>query len=376
MDILQAQDLMSLAKAPKDKTCITIYLNLGVSSEERSNARLRILFLFKKIRHALEFRKDRANNEKILISLIEKSSDVIRNPPSDALGVVLFRSEGKLAVYFAKHAIEDHVAVSDSFHLKPLLNTMQGLSEYYAIVLNRHQVRFYEGNRTRVIPLGTVESSFLRWRNAATSQVEVLEMESRGQRVFELESKNDSHEEGVDAFFPRVAEEFKALVKDSNRPVILVGSAWLRQEFRRICPLQSLIGEEVSAILIFANEALIHQYTWPIAEREFDRRKGILLSLDKRHRSTMISSDDLSTIANASMTGRISKIMVSEDDRIFGRLNRADGFIEFYSPETCPYGDDILCDIAQEVLHHGGTAILLPRKEMPTDAPVAAAFRW
>src|SRR5690606_7009882 len=96
----------------------------------------------------------------------------------------------------------------------------------------------------------------------------------------------------------------------------------------------------------------------------------------RRLDGTAQASDALEEVAKEALRGRVSDILVSKSDRHFGRLDRRSGRIIPLSPGESSVGDDVLCDIAQEVMLRGGAAYLLAKHDMPTDAPLSAIYRW
>lgn len=88
------------------------------------------------------------------------------------------------------------------------------------------------------------------------------------------------------------------------------------------------------------------------------------------------ASDELSIIAEAAIQGRVASLLISGDARKFGLLNREKGLVALSDRSEGALGDDVLDDIAQEVIQRKGQAFVLPQTAMPTTSPIAAILRW
>ena len=55
-------------------------------------------------------------------------------------------------IYHVNRPMPDLAIVADSFHLKPLLRTLQSAGDYQVLSLSRDSVALYEGNRYGLVP--------------------------------------------------------------------------------------------------------------------------------------------------------------------------------------------------------------------------------
>lgn len=84
---------------------------------------------------------------------------------------------------------------------------------------------------------------------------------------------------------------------------------------------------------------------------------------------------DLSRVARSAVEGRIETLLVDADRRVPGRLDLETGAIE-YEALSNPDVDDLLDDVAQQVIQGGGEVVMVPSERMPTDTGLAAIYRY
>jgi hypothetical protein len=180
----------------------------------------------------------------------------------------------------------------------------------------------------------------------------------------------------VEDFVRRIEAQIRQKLKGRAAPVVLTGSPLLRRFYRMACGHGQLVSEEVAATFGVHEQRAIHKATWPIASKELARRSSLLALTYKRLHGTERASDVLADIAKAAVNGRVGELLISKHDRLYGRLDRSNGNVISLSPDRDGIGDDVLCDLAQEVMLREGTAFLLPKYEMPTSSPISAIYRW
>lgn len=115
--------------------------------------------------------------------------------------------------------------------------------------------------------------------------------------------------------------------------------------------------------------------TWRVVEPSYQARVAQLVEEFGASRGRDLAADDLSDIAAAAVSGRVSTLLVEADRRVPGRLNSEDGGIK-HEPGADPEIDDLLDDVAESVLRTGGQVIIVPADRMPTDTGLAATYRF
>lgn len=88
-----------------------------------------------------------------------------------------------------------------------------------------------------------------------------------------------------------------------------------------------------------------------------------------------LDSSDLDDVAKAAFESRVEKLLISEDKIVPGKIDTKTGEI-LYGDINSPDYDDVLDDLAELVLSNGGSVLVLSEDKMPSDASVAAVYRY
>lgn len=372
MHLLQTTDLRDLLKT-QTFPCISIYLNMGETLTERHNAKLRLKSFLKTANDVLG-QNDLPDSQSFLLKpLVSQINDLVHKPISTAQSLAFFRSYKTAGVYPIHQTVADSLVINDSFHLKPLLPSLQHQDIYYTVVLNYRHIRLYSGRKNHfdllrsfsLSPDGNMEKTDTgEWLVGPKKRI-------AGQKEIPFYSTGPSED-----FVRKSEEEISGLIEEASAPLILVGSPLMRHFYRHSNRHPGLLKEEVSATFGVHESEDIRKSTWPFIEREFAKRTNSHSSFFKKMQSGSGASDNLEEIVKGVVQGRVSKLLISKNDKIFGRLERSCGTIIPLNSDQNPVGDDVLCDIAQIVLLAGGSAYVLPKNEMPTASPLAALYRW
>lgn len=77
-------------------------------------------------------------------------------------------------------------------------------------------------------------------------------------------------------------------------------------------------------------------------------------------------------ISRAAAQGRIRKLIVAEEIKIFGKLDFESGALSLHPCDLDHEDDDVLDDLAQAVLARGGEVIVANRDQIPRGGPISA----
>jgi hypothetical protein len=77
-------------------------------------------------------------------------------------------------------------------------------------------------------------------------------------------------------------------------------------------------------------------------------------------------------IAKAAIKGKVRKLVIADGINIFGKIDRKSGGLSIHPTHLDHEDDDILDDLAQEVLAQGGEVVVASRDEIPKGRPALA----
>ncbi len=114
-------------------------------------------------------------------------------------------------------------------------------------------------------------------------------------------------------------------------------------------------------------EALIHQAGLHIQKNIAQHKNISANEMEDLSRKKQII-DDLVKISRAALNGKVRTLFLRDNSEIWGQLHRQSAQITFHEKQLNAKDDDILDDIACEVIRHGGEVVVLPSKDMPSSS--------
>jgi len=179
-----------------------------------------------------------------------------------------------------------------------------------------------------------------------------------------------------DRFFRVVDREVLArFSRPSGLPLVLVALTEHHAEFRRVSHNPFLQEEAVGKNPSSLTADQLRADVWKVVEPTYLARLGQLVEDHRTAAARQQASGDLSDIAQAAVAGRIGVLLVEADREIPGRFDRTTGGIQL-DRLADPEVDDLIDDLAEEVLRMGGEVVVVPSERMPTDTGLAATFRY
>lgn len=303
-----------------------------------------------------------------------------RGPLRDGLAVLgsaeLFR------VYRLQRPVPELAVVAQSFHVKPLIRILQSADRYHVLGIDRERIRLFEGNRDQLdeveLPAGFPRTS----RDVLGEQEHQRYVGAWAARAGQAGvlhgagSDSDIVDTAMERFFRAVDRAvLEQHSRPSGSPLLLAGLpenlARFRAWSRNPQLLEASIGVHPDTL---APEALREQAWRAIEPGYLARLQGLVDRYQAGHAHERGASD-VAQVARSAVAGRVATLLVDAERRVPGRLDLASGAID---PDALrrPDVDDLLDDIAQQVLASGGEVVMVPSARMPTDTGLAAIYRY
>lgn len=371
MRMLQTNDLPQLLK-DQPGPCVSLYLDMTKEGRDPQAIRSKWTGLVKEANAVIK-RNFPSHRARFLLEPMREVPEILSKPPSHTQSMALFRSFTTAGVYPITERMPELVTVADTFHLKPLLKVIQEQERYFALALSQRQISLYEGNREGMKLLASFNADYDDEVKGTSGKAQKIEVpRGRDGRDATVQFRPLSR---VTRFVELTEPHIWSRLQKETSPLILVGTPFMHRIYRNMNCYPYLNEHGVMASLPHRRD-VIHQRTWPIAERIFVKSEIALCERYFEEKTKDKASDNLHEIAKGAVEGRVSSLLVSKGAQKFGLLNRDNGRIELRDPASGSIGDDVLDDIAQEVIVRKGQAYVLPPEAMPTASPIAAVFRW
>ena len=369
MKMLRSAELSKLLSA-QPGPCLSMYVS---TEEPHKNSHL----IRKKWQETIDEADSRINQKytkhraRFLLEPLRSMPELLSKPPPDTKGVALFRSFTTAGFYPIKESTPQLMAVSDTFHLKPLLKLIQQQERYFALALNQRRVSLYQGSASGSRLVASYQADY-HGSNKRDRRNKVTVPRGRAGRDTVVQFRPMKR---VSRFLEMVEPHVWNYLRGETNPLILLGTPFMHSLYRNMNCYPHVSEKGVLASLPH-QRAVIHERAWPIARQELLSREQKLVGqfYEAKHRGQ--TSEEPAAIAKACLQGRIRTLLVSREASLFGLLDRDTGRILPKQSKDRLFGDDVLDDIAQEVILRKGTVYVLDAEAMPESSILGAIFRW
>lgn len=396
MDYFGRERLRELLEKPEGPA-VSIYLPTSRSSSRAEEDRLRFRAALERAREMLAEEGAGGDEKAALEEELSELDPLARDPEFwryQAHGLALFVAKGFRRMYRVPTELPELAVVAPTFHTRPLMEHLQAPDRYWVLGLSQKKVRLWEGTAGGASPMDLAglprdlmdalgyeferdpEIVHRRRRDGLSRH-----MAGRGGRSPVFHGHGTEKEE-TDAdlrrFFKKVDEGLQQLLKDEIGPVVLAAVEEYHPLYRAVSGLDNLAGEEISANVSEWSADRIHDEAWPIAKEEALEKVDRALELWENSYGRGKGEMDLANLARLAVAGRIRLLLTERDRRIWGTLDRNTGRIEVLeegSDDPGRQAADLLDELAEVVILHGGRPLILPSDRMPTETG-AAGVLW
>lgn len=372
LEKLTHEDLLKLTSV-NEGPCISIY----IPGMPEKTLQLEYETLVRRASHLLSLDdRESAKKTELLESLysFNPGEHLHRND----YGLALFLNKHWAGFYMAGHLLPSKVVVAESFHLRPLLEDIQGDSSCHILTLTPQEALLLHCDGGTGTELHTFlfhqgqHSNSIHWKHldeSETSQIPHLKSHMRGRGLEDSQVKKKSW---AKLFLRWIEAKISKEAGFKQIPLLVFASENMFHGYKEIThhPNPTMIKTDPSKNSP-RMEALIHQAQAHLHRENHQHRSISAYDLEKlTHQKKVI--DDLVKISRAAMNGKVKTLFLQNNSEVWGEIHRRTGQIDFHEKQINAKDDDILDDIACEVIRHGGEVVVLKQDDMPTRSPAAA----
>lgn len=363
------EDLRNLLQT-RPEPCISIFLPLPRHGADLAAAPLRYRALLREAEGLLSDRYDPRRVKELLAPLagLAEAGDVLGRGPG---GLAAFRAEGLFETYRIWPEPPERAVVADSFHLKPFLRCLQDRDRWFVVALGARQASLWEGSGPGLAPrpLPPLRAPAPPARGAAPRG-------GRGAGPGKAPEEGDGSRREEALRFCRAVDGVLREILDPDAVLLVAGPPHLAALFREACGHRGLAEDAVEGAFDDARAEELFARALPVAEKALAARDQALVDDFRRQLDRSLAADVLTRVAEASVAGRVRRLLVADGRPLFGRVDRTTGEVTLHAGQTGPQDDDVLDDLAEIVLARGGEVVVLPPGRMPDEAAAVATFRW
>jgi hypothetical protein len=373
------EDLRNLL-APRTEPCISLFLPLPRHGPDLASAPLRFRALVRQAESLLGERYDARRVKGLLAPLsgLAEAADVLGAGPE---GLAVFRADGLFETYRLWPPPPERVVVADSFHVKPLLRSLQEGDRFYVLALGSRRVALFEGTGRGLVP-HAVPGLPAPLESPGAVETGVRGGPPRGGSRPPGSGAGRAPGEGEGGRREELLRYFRAVdaalrdALEAGVPLLAAGAASLLPLFREVCGHRSLHPEGVEGAVDDLGADELHARSLPSALRALEARDAALVDDFRRQLDRGLAADVLTRVAEAAVSGRVRRLLVADGKPLFGRADRTTGEVTLHAGQSGPQDDDVLDDLAEIVLARGGEVLVLDPSRMPDDLSAVATFRW
>lgn len=299
-------------------------------------------------------------------------------------GIAIFATLDDCIIYNFNSKTETFAVVADSFHIKPLIEYHQLEKSYQFLDVDGQSFQILEGNQHHIKTIELDES-------LSTTMDEMLgKLHTDGYLTHGTYGgagstkatyhghggKKDEVDIDLERFFRRVDKlVYDNVSKISKMPMILLSPEPHHALFFKSANNSFLEEKAIDGTYESMGSDKLMAAIESYAKIEFDNKVDSLVEKFNQSKSNEESSDQLTEIVRAALSGRVETILLEKNKIIAGKIDRINKKI-ITKVLSDPATDDILDDLAQLVIEMGGDVLILDRKKMPTKQGAAAIYRY
>jgi len=288
--------------------------------------------------------------------------------------VAFFFTPNETYYYQLNTSIQDSVEFDERPNVLPIVQEFQYIDNYYLLCLNHDKFSLYKGTLNKIEPLELPE-------DAPTTIEKVMGYEyadpqqitggiAGSSNVHGTTEISDKREKDLKTYYLTVDNFiFEHYTRETQLPVVLFALTENQAAFREVSKNNMLSEERIESSPSQLNHQQIGKEAAKLSNRVIKDRHDAVLS---RYRETTLQyklGDQLQDLVVASMEGRIDTLFIDKSVEVKGSIEQ-NGRID--------HGGDnnLLNQIALNVLSTDGKVYVLERAQMPEMKDVAAILRY
>lgn len=376
--MITRETILDIINQGKDPS-ISIYLPTHEKGEQVQQDPIRLKNLLKQAEKELSEREMKQNE---IDQLLEEPRKLLEQGlfwQHSERGLALFINPDYFEYFRVPLEFKERVMVDDHFLITPLLPMISLEGTFCILVLSQKNIRLLRGTRESVeeLPLTETPTSMEEFQKYDVHEKSLSSASGAGGTKSMFHGWGDAglEDKAVENYLKRVENEVTSILRKQRDPLILAGIDEAVAVYRKVNHYDRLMEEAVIGNQDTKNNDEIRDAGWGIIENHFlkdmydDMEKyGNLTGSDKQ-------SDNISKIVEGAYYGKVESLFIPIGEHSWGYYDESRDVVHL-SAERENGQHDLLNIAAIKTLSQGGNVYALRKEEMPSQAPVAAVFRY
>lgn len=198
-----------------------------------------------------------------------------------SLGLAIFSGTDFLRVIDLNEAPEEMAIVADSFHTKPLQQSLQSTGRFHVLTLSLNEVKLFEGNRHSLVEVelhAEVEEEAVEALDGEQESTSLNRNSATGSFHFIQGSKKDESLGEVEQYFREVSNAvFESYSKKSGLPLVLAALPEHHHLFHKVSKNSLLLEAGIKLNPSSVSKERLAELAWEIMEPEYLRKHEELI---------------------------------------------------------------------------------------------------
>jgi len=374
-------ELLSVTKAP----CISLYMPTHRIHPENTQDPIRYKNLVKQVKESLTEKYSTTETESLLKNFEALVTDhEFWNHTLDGLCVV--GSSELFEVIHLQLPVEELVMVADSFHTKPLRHILQSGDRYQVLALTMDGMHLYEGNRHSLVEINLPDDL-----PKTITEALGLELTEKHSTVASYGGvggssttmhhgqggKKDEVDNDAERYFRQVASDvYDRYSKPSGLPLILAALPEHHSLFYQVNKNPFLLPKGIEINPQSVSIQKLAELSWEVMQPFYLKKLEGLAAKFNHAKANGSGSDTMEEVIEAAEASRVDTLFIEAHRVLAKRIrNKVTGTFEA-TDLTQPVLDDELNGVGELVRKMGGTVVIIPKDQMPTNTGLAAIYRY
>lgn len=368
VDIPTESDLRALAEA-RNPASVSIFLPTTPVAGEISGDRTVLKNLAQAALAQLETaghpKKEREAIEDSLAELVE-DDDFWR---FQANSLAIYATPDSVRTFRVPNALTADFAVSDRFHLKPLLRAVTFGQGAYVLALSTGHVRLLQLTADQ-------PATEVRVADLPKSATDALGISSLGVRTESRRSDTSAGQRArLTQFCRTVDRALRPYLAGKHVPLFLAAETALAAHYRAVSSYAHLAPFGIDSTPESLSDSALSEAARRLLDRQHADEVDALKAEFADRKGSARATADIDQAARAATQGAVRTLMVDIDRNVPGSVDDKTGAVTFADvDDAVAYG--VVDEIARRVLDTGGRVLAVRAQDLPTDSPVAAILRW